>query len=223
MARASILCLPLAVALVTTSAGAAPPVDAPEPSSARFRGGVGILGGVSFRGPGAAVGLQGRFGAQFNDMLALYLEPEVLGGGGSGGVLGLVALTPVFEATFADRFFVGAGPCLQFGAYASNTGNVEAGLVPGAKLKLGAASAARRRLAGTSSPWPSRRAGSSRKKRGPACCSASRSATTPSSGLATVQAQPANSSPSRCTGTTVRSWDEALEPRPYPSKLGVCG
>lgn len=133
MTRTSLLGLSLAVLLVTRSAAA----ETPEPSSARFRAGVGILGGVTFGGPGGAAGLQGRFGAQFSDLLGLYLEPEVLGGGGAGGVLGLVAITPVFEVTIADRFFVGAGPCLQFGAYAADTGNVEAGFIPGAKLKLG--------------------------------------------------------------------------------------
>ncbi|CAN5589715.1 hypothetical protein BH09MYX1_BH09MYX1_57180 [soil metagenome] len=121
--------------LTTRVAFAEPP---PPPASVlRFRGGIGALGGVTFGGPGAAFAIQGRVGVQFNGVFALFLEPELLAGGGSGGVLGLVSLSPIFELTLADHFFVGIGPCVQFGAYAANTGNIEPAITGGAKLRLG--------------------------------------------------------------------------------------
>ena len=104
----------------------------------RFRGGIGGFFAVGVPGRGFfAGGIQGRLGVQFNDVIALYAEPELLGGGGGGGVLGLVGASPLIELTVKDRYYFGAGPCVMYGAYAADTGNVEAGLVLGGKLKLG--------------------------------------------------------------------------------------
>lgn len=107
-------------------------------SSMRFRGGIGGFFAVGVPGRGFfAGGIQGRLGVQLNDVIALYVEPELLGGGGGGGVLGLVGASPLIELTVKDRYYFGAGPCVMYGAYAADTGDTEAGLVPGAKLKMG--------------------------------------------------------------------------------------
>jgi hypothetical protein len=144
------MCLKIWLALFAFAAASSESAAFAEPSTAaaesasspvstmRFRGGIGGFFAVGVPGRGFfAGGIQGRLGVQFNDLIALYAEPELLGGGGGGGVLGLVGVSPLVELTVKDRYYLGAGPCVMYGVYAANTGNVEPGIVPGAKLKLG--------------------------------------------------------------------------------------
>jgi hypothetical protein len=132
---------------------------------ARFRfgvsGGVGFFTAASEAGSASVkctyYGLDLRFGAQINNMFGVYAQPtlgyySVNGGGGlaAGGLLGMAA---VVDATFADRFFVGAGvgytvynspagitPLLRIGGYPlmsrSDTKARRKGLMLGADLRF---------------------------------------------------------------------------------------
>jgi hypothetical protein len=54
-----------------------------------------------------------RFGAQINDLIGVYAQPTLgyytTGANGALGAGGLVGISVVADATFLDRFFVGAG------------------------------------------------------------------------------------------------------------------
>lgn len=108
----------------------APPAPAPVPAPAketsaagadggRFRFGVaGGLGILAISGGGGSAtftytGLDLRLGAQINDLIAVYVQPQ-LGGyfGGVGGFIGtggLVGASALVDFTFSDYFFAGAG------------------------------------------------------------------------------------------------------------------
>jgi hypothetical protein len=131
----------------------------------RFR--FGVAGGVGFftaaTETGTAkvsctyYGVDLRFGAQINDMFGVYAQPtlgyySVNGAGGlaAGGLLGMAVIA---DATFADRFFAGAGvgytvynnpagltPILRVGGYPlmsrSDTKARRKGLMLGADLRF---------------------------------------------------------------------------------------
>lgn len=111
------------------AAPAAAPAEAPAATSsangddgARFRFAVAGGPGMMF-GDGFSLGYGGvdlRFGAQINDMIGIYLQPQLGGYGGSaGGTVGaggLFGASAVVDFTFVDRIFVGAG----FGAAVLN-------------------------------------------------------------------------------------------------------
>lgn len=91
------------------------PVDAgggdAAPDGARFRfgvsGGVGPVLGEGFDFFYGGVDL--RFGAQINDLLGIYAQPQLGFYSGALGVGGLVGASAVADFTFIDRIFVGAG------------------------------------------------------------------------------------------------------------------
>lgn len=132
---------------------------------ARFR--FGIAGGMGFFTAASEVGsakvsctyygLDLRFGAQINNMFAVYAQPTLgyytANAGGALAAGGLLGLAAVADATFADRFFVGAGlgytvynspsgltPLLRVGAYPlmsrSDTKARRKGLMLGADLRF---------------------------------------------------------------------------------------
>jgi hypothetical protein len=88
----------------------------PEYDGPRFRGGVSI-GGGGFFANGYGVGtaqVDGRLGVQINNLIGVYAQPYLGGGGGSvgGGVsggFGTFGVDAVIDFTLADRFFLGAG------------------------------------------------------------------------------------------------------------------
>src|SRR5437764_147198 len=130
--RAGAVIATLVVAIVVAG-------DARGDDELRVRAGASLIGGLAFGGPLAFGGVQGRIGVQANRFMAIYAEPELVGGGPfrGSGVVAIAGGSPMFEVTVADLFFVGAGPCLFGGGYATNTGDVEIGLVPGGKIKVG--------------------------------------------------------------------------------------
>lgn len=132
---------------------------------ARFR--FGVAAGVGFFTAASEVGnakvsctyygLDLRFGAQINNMFGVYAQPTLgyytadAGGALAGG--GLLGVAAVADATFADRFFVGAGlgytvynspagvtPLLRVGGYPlmsrSDTKARRKGLMLGADLRF---------------------------------------------------------------------------------------
>jgi hypothetical protein len=102
---------------------------------ARFR--FGVSGGMGFFTAASEVGaakvsctyygVDLRFGAQINDMFGVYAQPTLgyytANGGGALDAGGLLGMAVVADATFADRFFAGAG--LGYTIY-----NNPAGLTP---------------------------------------------------------------------------------------------
>jgi hypothetical protein len=113
---------------------ATPAAPAPAPSAAaggdksntvvdglRFR--FGVSGGVGFFTAKSEVGTAKvsctyygtdlRLGAQINDLIGVYAQPTLgyytTGSGGGLAAGGLLGLAVVADATFLDRFFVGAG------------------------------------------------------------------------------------------------------------------
>jgi hypothetical protein len=81
----------------------------------RFRGGISAgAGGVFANGYGVGiVGLDGRLGVQVNNLIGIYAQPYLAGGGGSeaGGVTGgglTTGVDGVIDFTF-NRFFFGVG------------------------------------------------------------------------------------------------------------------
>lgn len=122
---------PPATGEAAPAAAAAPAPAAPAPaggdkSSAvvdgtRFR--FGVAGGVGFftaeTESGSAkvsctyYGADLRLGAQINDLFGVYAQPTLgyYSANGSGGLAagGLLGMAVVADATFIDRFFVGAG------------------------------------------------------------------------------------------------------------------
>jgi len=89
----------------------------PVEDGARFRGGVGLDGGVfalpSLKLNLGAIGAYGHIGAQINDLVGVYAIPEfdILFGhlGGVSPGLGVVV-----DFTIADRFTVGVGPDVSY-------------------------------------------------------------------------------------------------------------
>ena len=86
----------------------------------RYRWGIALNGGLEKVSvvSGPMGGLDLRLGVQINDLLAVYLNSylgygQLSTNGNSGinvsGVTGTVSTAGIVEATFADRFFVGAG------------------------------------------------------------------------------------------------------------------
>ncbi|MDF3067284.1 MAG: hypothetical protein K0R38_2885 [Polyangiaceae bacterium] len=88
---------------------------------ARFR--FGVAGGMGFFTAANEIGnakvnctyygVDLRFGAQINNMFGVYAQPTIgyytVNGGGALAAGGLLGMAAVVDATFADRFFVGAG------------------------------------------------------------------------------------------------------------------
>lgn len=125
----------------------------------RFRSGVSATASIFAPGPVYMFGLEGRSGFQANDLLAGYFSAGVMFGfsqvyldsqdasfESSFGGLGYVNL--MGEATFFDTLFVAVGPQLAFGAIVQESTYIEgyketsdasvfAGLLPGARLRLG--------------------------------------------------------------------------------------
>ena len=132
-----------------------------EENAGRFRGGVSGNLGAFVPGPIVLLGAEGRFGYQINDMLAAYGGIGAMAGigfgvgvsdtGGSGTVsLGAaLAFNAMFEATFANVFFVAAGPQILWGSFVSEsiyadtqaatgvTASVFSGILPGLKARIG--------------------------------------------------------------------------------------
>lgn len=116
---------------------AAPAAETGDADGARFRW--GISGGGGFVSvAGATLGYGGldlRFGAQINDLIGVYLQPQlgVYGGnyGGVNGVGGLAGASVLADFTFADSFFVAAG--LGYGVLNNPAGpelHLRAGMYP---------------------------------------------------------------------------------------------
>jgi hypothetical protein len=132
---------------------------------ARFRfgvsGGIGFFTAASEVGPAKVsctyYGLDLRFGAQINNMFGIYAQPTLgyysADAGGALAAGGLLGFAAVADATFADRFFVGAGlgytvynspsgltPLLRIGGYPlmsrSDTKARRKGLMLGADLRF---------------------------------------------------------------------------------------
>lgn len=112
-----------------TNAG---PASSAVADGARFRfgaaGGVGFFTAASEVGPGKVsctyYGVDLRFGAQLNNMFGVYAQPTLgyytANGGGALAAGGLLGVALVADATFIDRFFVGAG--LGYTIYNSPSG-----------------------------------------------------------------------------------------------------
>lgn len=85
----------------------------------RFRGGISGGGGIMYFTVGSSFGneslllgiggIDGRVGVQFNDMIGLYVQPQVGIYGASGAVGGLAAGAILVDFTFFDQLFVGVG------------------------------------------------------------------------------------------------------------------
>ena len=128
---------------VATPAATAPDgaTTAAVVDGARFR--FGVSGGIGFFTAASEVGsakvsctyygLDLRFGAQINDMFAVYAQPTLgyytANGAGALAAGGLLGATVGADVTLVDRFFVGAG--LGYTVY-----NNPAGLTP--ILRVGA-------------------------------------------------------------------------------------
>lgn len=108
---------PPAEAPAKAEVSAEPVAEAPAaaPDGVRFRfgisGGAGpmIADGIGFTYGGA----DARFGAQINDLIGVYVQPQLGiyagGSGGFSGVGGLVGASVGADFTFIDRLFVGGG------------------------------------------------------------------------------------------------------------------
>ncbi len=135
----------LALLLATHSALAqVPEVAATPDEAARLRAGVSLATGVFLAGATPELDLTARAGVQLTRRWALVGEagltwglPKETGTFLAYGHLGVLA-----EATFADRYFIAAGPLVAFGLWSAPTGTASAsaaaGLFPGVDLRLGA-------------------------------------------------------------------------------------
>ncbi len=97
----------------------------------RFRGGVSGAFGPFFPGPIYMFGADGRLGYQINDLRGVYGGFGAMAGfgigvgtsdnGGSASISAgaALALNAMFEVTLADIFFVGLGPQLMYGSFAT--------------------------------------------------------------------------------------------------------
>ncbi|RYZ02590.1 MAG: hypothetical protein EOO73_31065 [Myxococcales bacterium] len=120
---------------VPAAAGADASASTAVEDGARFR--FGVAGGMGFFTAASEVGtakvsctyygVDLRFGAQINNMFGVYAQPTLgyytVNGGGALAAGGLIGMAAIVDATFADRFFVGAG--LGYTVY-----NNPAGLTP---------------------------------------------------------------------------------------------
>lgn len=108
---------PVAADGEVTEAPADPPPSVPpaRKDGARFR--FGVAGGPGLLFIDSTVlgygGVDLRLGAQINDLIGIYVQPQ-LGAyagtyGGMVGIGGLVGVSGVVDFTLADRFFVGVG------------------------------------------------------------------------------------------------------------------
>ncbi len=85
----------------------------------RFRGGISAGGGLMFFTAASSFGnasatfgiggLDGRLGVQINDLIGVYVQPQVGVYGASAGVGGLAGGAALIDFTFIDRLFVGVG------------------------------------------------------------------------------------------------------------------
>jgi hypothetical protein len=86
-----------------------------EEDGPRFRGGVALEGGGWFISGYSAglVGVEGRLGAQINNMIGVYAQPEFsLGAGkvaGVAGITGTAGASALVDFTFLNQIFVAAG------------------------------------------------------------------------------------------------------------------
>lgn len=131
-----------------------------EEDGPRFRGGVSGSIGAFVPGPIVMLGAEGRFGYQIDDMLAVYGGINAMAGLGFGvgsdedgtsatiSAGAAVGVHAMFEATFADVFFVAAGPQLLYGSFVSESlytdgasagteASVFYGPMPGLKFRVG--------------------------------------------------------------------------------------
>lgn len=83
-----------------------------------FRGGISGGGGIMYFTTDSQLGgsvlagvggVDGRVGVQFNDLIGLYVQPQVGLYGASGAIGGLAGGAVVVDFTFFDQLFVGAG------------------------------------------------------------------------------------------------------------------
>lgn len=98
-----------------------------DDGGARFRGGVSGTIGAFIPGPIVQFGVEGRLGAQINDLYAVYADfgaqaglGSGIGDGGTSASIGFGAAifaSALFEVTLADVWFIGAGPSLMYGAF----------------------------------------------------------------------------------------------------------
>lgn len=106
----------LLVPALWTSNAAAQHKHHHEEDGLRFRGGIALEGGGWFLSGISAglVGLEGRLGAQINNMIGVYAQPEFSLGKGSFGtglssITGTAGASALVDFTFLDRIFVAAG------------------------------------------------------------------------------------------------------------------
>jgi hypothetical protein len=89
--------------------------SAQEPDGARFRGGISVGGGGLFvSGFSAGLGgIDGRMGAQINNLIGVYAQPHISFGAGkvgnATGFTGEATGDAVVDFTFLNQIFVGAG------------------------------------------------------------------------------------------------------------------
>ncbi len=104
----------------SAEAPAATPAPAAEQDGVRFRGGISAGGGLEMVSAGdlsvsaAMGGIDGRIGAQINDLIGVYAQPHLSFGSfdnglGLGGLTGTISGTALVDFTFIDRIFVAAG------------------------------------------------------------------------------------------------------------------
>jgi hypothetical protein len=112
--------LGVALGLLTTSFAMAEETTGGAPADGpRFRFGIsGGAGPLIVSGGGQSVtlvygGIDMRLGAQINDLIAVYAQPQLgfYGGdfGGTTGIGGLVGISVLADFTLSDQFFVGVG------------------------------------------------------------------------------------------------------------------
>jgi hypothetical protein len=139
--------------------GYAPPPE--DPNATRFRWGISGFGGKYFVGgqSGTLYGIDMRFGAQINQMFAVYGSPIILGGAGVSGTnsstgstasvnaFALYGIGALFDVTLEDMVYLAAGPEVLSGgggginAKSDGSGNVsaEAGTFLGVEGRAGLA------------------------------------------------------------------------------------
>jgi hypothetical protein len=121
----------------------APEVTAAVEEPARFRAGLSVASGTFVGGLTPELSVAARAGAQLTRRWALLGELGVTYGWPreAGTLLGFGHAAVLGEATFADRYFVGAGPVLAYGVWSAPSGatsaSAAAGLFPGLDLRLG--------------------------------------------------------------------------------------
>jgi hypothetical protein len=134
----------LMLLFVTHSALAQVPELAAAPDeAARFRGGVSLATGIFLAGATPELDLTAQAGVQLTRRWALLGEAGLTWGlpREAGTYLTYGHVGALAEATFADRYFIGAGPLVAFGLWSAPTStdaaSAAAGLFPGLDLRLG--------------------------------------------------------------------------------------